>query len=140
MRTADLRIALGLLSFNNTVNATLAFVFQKNMSSIASPRVSTSLRSPASSRTSLEIPPGRTTHTRRNRAALRDYYGLKVTEEIAEKNHDAPKNDELVSELDTEGFDAEEYVREILSKEGLESILKIEANLLSGRCSQIFKN
>jgi hypothetical protein len=36
------------------------------------------------------------------------------------------------SELDAEGFDAEEYVRRVLSKEDLEGVLRIEAGLING--------
>lgn len=102
------------------------------MSTIASPRISTSIQSPASSRNSLDIPNPRPTQTRRNRAALRDYYGLKAADENAEKAGDALKAEDVTSELDREGFDADEYVKGVLSREGLEGILKIEANLLSG--------
>lgn len=35
-------------------------------------------------------------------------------------------------ELDAEGFDAEEYVRQVLSKEDLEGVLRIEAGLING--------
>jgi hypothetical protein len=36
------------------------------------------------------------------------------------------------SELDAEGFDAEEYVRRVLSTEDLEGVLRIEAGLING--------
>ena len=120
------------------------------MSTIASPRVSTSVRSPSSSRTSLEIPTSTTSKKsagplpRRNRAALRDYYGLKgATSAAATDNRSLSPADrrpshrghegapEPLSELDKDGFDAEMYVRDVLAKEGLEGVLKVEADLVS---------
>lgn len=39
------------------------------------------------------------------------------------------------SELDAEGFDSEGYVREVLAREGLEGVLRIEAGLVNGTSS-----
>ncbi|OQO01529.1 hypothetical protein B0A48_12564 [Cryoendolithus antarcticus] len=68
---------------------------------------------------------------RRNRAdrsALRDYYNLKAGD------GDVPPTPTLdvqtESELDTAGFDADEYVRGILAKESLEGVLRVEAALI----------
>lgn len=36
------------------------------------------------------------------------------------------------SELDKEGFDAEKYVADVLAREGLEGVLRVEAGLISG--------
>jgi len=36
------------------------------------------------------------------------------------------------SELDRGGFDAEKYVREVLERESLEGVLRVEAGLISG--------
>lgn len=101
------------------------------MSTIASPRPSLSLRSPSSSRTSLDIPqPQRAGNPRRNRAALRDYYNIKANEGLQA----TPAKEELeVSELDKEGFDPEEYVKDVLEKQGLEGVLKVEGGLVNGR-------
>lgn len=70
---------------------------------------------------------------RRNRAALREFYGLKNES----KNESVNSADTLslddatpVSELDKEGFDADRYVQDILQREGLEGVLKVEASLL----------
>lgn len=37
------------------------------------------------------------------------------------------------SELDRDGFDAEGYVQEVLRREGLEGVLRIEGGLVNGR-------
>lgn len=111
------------------------------MSTIASPRPSTSLQSPASSRTSQEFPkPPRPPNQRRNRTALRDYYGLKATE--ADPSQTLPtepsqKDGASVSELDRDGFDAAAYVKDALAREGLEGVLRIEGELISGTDSQL---
>lgn len=110
------------------------------MTTIASPRPSltlssrrtststdTNVRSESSSRQPGAAP------QRRNRAALREFYGLKNES----KNESANSADTLslddttpVSELDKEGFDADGYVQDILQREGLEGVLKVEASLL----------
>lgn len=112
------------------------------MSTIASPRPSitlssrrtsastdTALRSPSATRP----PPG---HTRRNRAALREFYGLTGQETPASGTTTpalSPSLDErhTESELDKPNFDAEQYVKDVLAKEGLEGILRVEARLAS---------
>lgn len=112
------------------------------MSTIASPRPSIALssrrtststdRSVSATRQPTGPAPG---HQRRNRAALRDYYGLKAgnTEENGSK--DVPStptlDPELESELDKPGFNPEQYVKDILSKEGLEGVMRVEAGLVS---------
>lgn len=124
------------------------------------------LRTPSSGRTSTSSPirslsPSPARHPaptqRRNRAALRDYYGLKPT---GSANTLAPSGFGIVSEdgeldavggrerdgaggkwgdgevkegeMDKEGFDAESYVREVLGREGLEGVLRIEGALVGG--------
>ncbi|KAH7049438.1 Vps51/Vps67-domain-containing protein [Macrophomina phaseolina] len=118
------------------------------MSTIASPRPSSSIRSPSSTRTSLDVPTSSSlarssSKTRRNRdrSALRDYYNLKSptvgpTSAPAGGDHhglgiEAVKEEEVVSELDKEGFDAERYVKETLEREGLEGVLRVESGLVS---------
>lgn len=114
------------------------------MSTIVSPRPSLTLssrrtststdvtgRSPSTSRAPT------TATTRRNRAALREFYGLKdkdtATGESSTPARGASAEEKLPeSELDKPGFDAEQYVKEMLAKEGLEGILKVEAGLVSG--------
>lgn len=112
------------------------------MSTIASPRPSLSLTSASSRRPSIDSqsftsPP---VPARRNRAALREYYGLKHN--IINDNA-IPQDDSVTgegewggrvqaSELDAEGFNAEEYVRRVLSREDLEGVLRIEAGLING--------
>lgn len=105
-----------------------------------SPRQSLSIRSPiSSSRTSLDQSnPARPTTTRRNRAALRDYYNLKpsaVAEDgpksVASPSNDRPNHENnILDEVDREGFDAGAYVRGILEREGLEGVLKVENGLV----------
>ncbi|KAF2155223.1 hypothetical protein K461DRAFT_110135 [Myriangium duriaei CBS 260.36] len=111
------------------------------MTTIASPRPSLTLSSRRTSTStdtnvrseSVSHAPG-PANQRRNRAALREFYGLK----------NAPKNDAVSSsdtlpaeelntprgEIDRQGFDADQYVDEILDREGLEGVMKVEAGLL----------
>lgn len=108
------------------------------MSTIASPRPSlTSLTTPSSSRRpSLDLP--QNPPQRRNRAALRDYYGLKKPAAAAApgeaSRQDTPHDETGVreSELDAEGFEAQGYVKGVLAREGLEGVLRIEAGLING--------
>ena len=114
------------------------------MSTITSPRPSlTALTTPSSSRrTSLDPPSGSQAPSphvdppRRNRTALRDYYGLKAAVS-ADAINGAQQQETVVrdSELDAEGFDSESYVREVLAREGLEGVLRIEAGLVNGTSS-----
>ena len=72
---------------------------------------------------------------RRNRAALRDFYGL--TSPLAQKDIKDSKEQESETEvqhgeLDSAGFDAKAYVKELLGKESLERLLKTEGSLVSG--------
>ncbi|KAF2237492.1 hypothetical protein EV356DRAFT_530209 [Viridothelium virens] len=111
------------------------------MSTLVSPRPSTQISS--SRRTSLESstatsrsasatrPPQASETLRRNRAALRDYYGLKGPQTEAESKAIPPVEVELESELDKAGFNAEQYVKDVLARERLEGILKTESNLVS---------
>ncbi len=119
------------------------------MSTITSPRPSTpSLQTPTSSRrtsydTTRAISPARAPqpHQRRgNRAALRDYYGLKAAASLPpEVTVGSALKDEAdikESELDKEGFDAEAYVKKALETEDLEGVLRLEGRLLGGEwCS-----
>lgn len=114
------------------------------MSTIASPRISTSVRSPSSTRTSFDAS-ARPAHasTRRNRAALRDYYGLKgagagskdseakISEESTRTASVLGDDEETLTELDQPGFDANGYVHNVLSTSGLSGVLKVEADLVS---------
>lgn len=104
------------------------------MSTIASPRLSSSVQSPpSSSRSSISVDRQsvQSTAQRRNRLALRDYYGLKAeapTDSSASlPNEDAPPP----SELDKPDFDPQAYVADVLAKEGLEGVLRVEAGLVS---------
>ncbi|KAL9096390.1 MAG: hypothetical protein Q9165_001387 [Trypethelium subeluteriae] len=111
------------------------------MSTLTSPRPSTQISS--SRRTSLESstatsrsasatrPPQASETQRRNRAALRDYYGLKAPRTEAESKAVPPAEVEPESELDKAGFNAEQYVKDVLARERLEGILKTESNLVS---------
>lgn len=109
------------------------------MSTIASPRASSSIRSPSSTRNSFDSSARPPPNARRNRAALRDYYGIKN----AQKDADAkiseestrtglgPEEDETLTELDAVDFNAEAFVDSLLAKEGLKGVLKVEADLVS---------
>jgi hypothetical protein len=109
-----------------------------------SPRPSLSIRSPTSSRTSLDAPQSsqsslrgaNTTNPRRNRAALRDYYNLKAAAAAAatEGSPSQIPHDEhfsSLSDLDRPGFEAGAYVKTLLEREGLEGVLKVENELVA---------
>ena len=107
-----------------------------------SPRPSLSIRSPSSSRTSLDAPASNTStlsrpaNSRRNRAALRDYYGIKSSREDPNSNDGAPQTTQqqtptILSELDREGFEVGTYVKNLLEMESLESVLKVEGALVN---------
>ncbi|XP_014554978.1 hypothetical protein COCVIDRAFT_103623 [Bipolaris victoriae FI3] len=114
------------------------------MSTIASPRPSSSVRTPSLTRTSIDSssshrPPPQP--ARRNRAALREFYGLKpapkdvgadvrISEETT-TNPLGPEEDETLTELDASDFNAEAYVENLLAREGLKGVLKVEADLIS---------
>lgn len=116
---------------------------------MTSPRASVaSLQTPTSSRrTSLDTitrsqgtSPSRAPppQQRRNRAALRDYYGIKSASAPAAADDPSagPQHEEgAASELDGEGFDARGYVGAVLGREGLEGILRVEAGLIGGMCA-----
>ena len=86
------------------------------------------------------IPPLPPQQRRTNRAALRDYYGIKTTSTAAAAGGDGNLKEERLeggeeikeSELDREGFDAEVYVKEVLGKQGLEELMAIEGGLING--------
>ncbi|KAL9020723.1 MAG: hypothetical protein Q9185_002039 [Variospora sp. 1 TL-2023] len=112
------------------------------MSTIASPRQSTTSISPdRSRRSSLDtLTRGQATSParlpRRNKTALRDYYNLKATVPAdASNGQQRVESDSLPevqqSELDAPGFDAEAYVAEVLGRESLQGLLKIESGLMN---------
>ena len=111
------------------------------MSTIASPRPSiapSSRRSSTSTNRSVSAtrnagPGPASGNLRRNRAALRDYYNLKpgAADESKELPPAPALDPEIESELDKDGFNAEEYVKTILAKEGLEGVIRVEAGLVS---------
>ncbi|KAF4556336.1 Vps51/Vps67-like protein [Elsinoe fawcettii] len=110
------------------------------MTTIASPRPSLTLSSRRTSTSTDTIvrsesssrqpgAPGQ----RRNRAALREFYGIKnaTRPESVNSSGTLPLEDDGPrSELDKEGFDAEQYVQDLLEREGLEAVLRVEASLL----------
>jgi len=108
-----------------------------------SPPPSLTIRSPPSSRTSLDLPAAtnsplsRPANSRRNRAALRDYYGIKSSGDDASSTPDgAPEATPqqlatVLGDLDRDGFDAATYVKRLLETESLESVLKVEGALVS---------
>lgn len=109
------------------------------MSTIASPRPSISLSSRRTSTdttrsTSTSRPSASAASSlRRNRTALRDYYGLKhAAPADARDTPPGPTLDSVhESELDKPDFDAQAYVQDLLAKEGLEGVLRVEASLVS---------
>lgn len=108
------------------------------MSTIASPRASISVRSPSSTRTSFDSSRA-PQPARRNRAALREFYGLKNAGKDAEgkiseestRTDLGPEEDETLTELDAADFNAEAFVDNLLAKEGLRGVLRVEADLVS---------
>ena len=107
-----------------------------------SPPPSLSIRSPSSSRTSLDAPASNTTtlsrpaNARRNRAALRDYYGIKSSREDSNTTDGAPQTAQqqsptILSELDRDGFEAGTFVKNLLERESLENVLKVEGALVN---------
>jgi hypothetical protein len=108
------------------------------MTTIASPRASSSVRSPSSTRTSVDsVRPAQP--ARRNRTALREFYGIKnapkdadakISEEST-RTELGPEDDETLTELDAASFNAKAYVDNLLAKEGLKGVLKVEADLIS---------
>lgn len=122
----------------SSVGTSYTFLHISKMSTIASPRPSSSIRSPSSTRTSFEGSVRAPSTTRRNRVALRDYYGLKAAKENEEKISEetvatefSPEEDETLTELDATNFDADAYVNNLLAKEGLKGVLRVEADLVS---------
>jgi hypothetical protein len=109
------------------------------MSTIASPRPSSSIRSPSSTRNSFDSSTRPPPNARRNRAALRDYYGIKNVQKEADAKISeestrpglGPEEDETLTELDAADFNAEAFVDSLLAKEGLKGVLKVEADLVS---------
>ncbi|KAH7378824.1 Vps51/Vps67-domain-containing protein [Pyrenochaeta sp. MPI-SDFR-AT-0127] len=109
------------------------------MSTIASPRGSISVRSPSSTRTSFDSSARPPPNARRNRTALREFYGLKnatkdadakISEESS-RTELGPEEDETLTELDAADFNAEAFVDGLLAREGLKGILRVEADLIS---------
>ena len=108
------------------------------MSTIASPRPSISASSRRTSTTSTDGTAGQSATAdraslRRNRAALRDYYGLKSTG--TPDPQDTPSlasfESERESELDKPDFNPSTYVSSLLAKEKIDGVLKVEAGLVS---------
>lgn len=106
------------------------------MTTIASPRPSltiSSRRTSTSSNARSESVSRQPGAQRRNRAALREFYGLKETVKTGDidSKETIPTEDiSPQSEIDSTGFDSERYVNTLLDREGLEGILKVEAGLL----------
>nr|POF15034.1 vacuolar protein sorting-associated protein 51 like [Quercus suber] len=114
------------------------------MSTIASPRPSIALSSRRNSAStdntirsaSTSRPPASLAGSapRRNRTALRDYYNLQSgaasdTPEAAAAT--APAVEEPINELDAAEFEAETYVQTLLTREGLEGVLRVQSGLAS---------
>ena len=122
------------------------------MSTIASPRTSTTFSSPrgsistdtTSGRPGLSASNADRGSLRRNRAALRDYYGLKAAAQgnshetldsaaldAQEASDTQTLESERDSELDKAGLDPHSYVQHLLSNESLEGLLRVEAGVVS---------
>jgi hypothetical protein len=77
---------------------------------------------------------------------LREFYGLKnaakdadakISEESA-RTELGPDDEETLTELDAADFNAEAYVDSILAREGLQGVLKVEADLVSRECGATY--
>jgi vacuolar protein sorting-associated protein 51 len=105
------------------------------MSTIASPRpsISASSRRTSTSTDNTHPPPVEKGSLRRNRAALRDYYGLKnaAPSDARDTSTTVSLDVERESELDRPDFDTSKYVTDLLAKEGVDGVLKVEAGLAS---------
>lgn len=106
------------------------------MSTIASPRPSisaSSRRTSASTDTISHAPTVERGSLRRNRTALRDYYGLKTAGPADAR--DTPSSTSLEhereSEFDKADFDTPAYISGLLAKESIDGVLKVEAGLIS---------
>jgi hypothetical protein len=125
------------------------------MSTIASPRDASLPRRPipqlhtpsSSTRPSIDSPrlgarsesasPSRGPATRRNRAALREYYNLKNREKEEKEEVESEwsvneGSDVAESEMDGEGFDGEAFVRRVLETQGLGELLATYNGVLTG--------
>jgi hypothetical protein len=139
-----------------TTTATMSTIASPRSASVASTRRIPSLVTPTTSaRPSFDSPnrdvrstsvspnrgpgvPGQ----RRNRVALREFYGLKAQEggigsaTLGEKGGIGEGNDDVSevgeSEMDEEGFDGNEYVKRVLVGQSLEELLRTYNGLLSG--------
>lgn len=94
----------------------------------------------SSTRTSLDNSSRPPPTVRRNRAALREFYGLKnagrdeakISEESSRTETELGlEDDETPTELDASDFDAAAFVQSLLAKEGLTGVLRVEADLIS---------
>ena len=96
------------------------------------PRPSLDSRS-SSRRVSLDSPalgsPRPTIRDLRTRTALRDYYGIKSPP----LDSSAARADEAFSEIDRDGFNADDYATNLLENEGLGRVLRVENELVSGK-------
>ena len=98
---------------------------------------SSTISSPALQPT--QVPPAQPLQARRNRAALRDYYGLKDppaqhpgTQGNASVEAEPPTEAHVANgELDAAGFDVQAYVKDVLDREGLEGVLRVEGSLVN---------
>ena len=116
------------------------------MSTIASPGQSTtslstdhSPRRPSFETTARSQATSPARPARRNKNALRDYYGLKAAAAPADATSSNGPQREAAEpaleiargEFDTPGFDPEAYVRDTLARESLQGLLKIESGLIN---------
>lgn len=106
------------------------------MSTIASPRPSigtSSRRTSTSTDTAAQTSQADRGSLRRNRTALRDYYGIKAADS-PDPSATPPLpsfESERESEFDKPGFDPATYVSALLGKESIDGVLKVEAGLVS---------
>ncbi|KAI5841354.1 Vps51/Vps67-domain-containing protein [Morchella snyderi] len=100
----------------------------------ASPHLPSSSSRSSSRGVSLDLPlpsPGLRS-PRRNRSALRQFYGLKASDGAGGEAEEAPKEPvEEVGELDREGFEASTYAEKLLETAELKELLRVENELVN---------
>ena len=69
---------------------------------------------------------------RRNRSALRQFYGLGQGSSLPEESPGKKQVEEKLSEIDSEGFDAATYVQKFIAEAELKELLKRENELVNG--------
>ncbi|PUU82804.1 Vps51/Vps67-domain-containing protein [Tuber borchii] len=103
---------------------------------VASPRLPSPDSRSSSRRVSLDVPAQQSLNPhspkpRRNRSALRQFYGLGQGSSLPEESPGKKQVEEKLSEIDREGFDAATYVQKFIAEAELKELLKRENELVN---------